>query len=1016
MKENQDYLTGPRIHFAGRFIADPSTINNNDYSDCFKLAATLSVEEFKKQVTDAKAEKTLPNGQKIEINVAGWNPYGTGRWSFENSVITNACDQEGNITDRDEVVGYKIVPGNSRTEGKIVDLDPDQQMASQIWGFKVRLVNSMQQTVFSGNYKTTSFQDIWKKVATDKRGNPYYGSFYHSILEEVEWKVSADAISSKVLKELYGMSKLSIRFSVDGYVSDSAAQDFTSGRVVGTIGAYSDTLPYSFSLGRALMVKGDSGKNFNRCYARLFNKRLMLDLANSFQTTSPGGALADVGALYVALIHNQEMVVLSDKIPYSTDGWYEKTAGIFTISLSEEQIQLLSSSVLTIVDENRKIVISEYYQGALAGYSIKAEKFVYRLNMNDRESVKLFVTRFGQPVENADIHVALSQGNPTAEGLILGGLENGMVKTNKDGAACFDLIGGDPKHPREFIDGQIYQVTYTLIDGMSKIPADYRNQSDVINVLVWDKYEIPEVPTWVANVEPIFRQYANLYPIMQRMFNLASYESVTTNLDSLKVAFSADTLEEDPHYMPVTRDLSRNKRAMIRKWLDNPVYNIVSNTHESAITTIEQLRIVLQDAISLELSTIPPYLCALYSIKPGYNQEVAAILRSIVMEEMLHVALVCNILNAVGGTPKLNDPDYIPNYPGELPHGINGGLNITLGPLSKQRIKEIFMRIEAPEEIATIKDPSGVDLDASTSNESRFTIGEFYTGIKIALRRLCETYGEDKVFSGDRSRQLTDWQGTRDNIVVENFKTALLAIDKIITQGEGVSKANPAAEAETLAHYYRFWEVLHGKAIRARYKPDGTCAYEFTTEEIHFDEAGIYPMAVQTGPIVLDGHPKEKNLSNRFNEMYARLLNSLHSVFNGYPKEINSAIGIMRNLQLIAQDLMKMPVPGDADRVMGPSFECHPYLEKKRSIELPILTVLPSVMAAESKVVLPAASVRSLFQAPGISLFSAQHKNGPKAESRVPVDKIAKTELASATPNSEVSAIEKDPLVGHKFK
>ena len=58
-----------------------------------------------------------------------------------------------------------------------------------------------------------------------------------------------------------------------------------------------------------------------------------------------------------------------------------------------------------------------------------------------------------------------------------------------------------------------------------------------------------------------------------------------------------------------------------------------------AITTVESLRRHLQWAIELEHATLPPYLCALYSIKDGHNEEAAAVVHSVFMEEMLHLTL-----------------------------------------------------------------------------------------------------------------------------------------------------------------------------------------------------------------------------------------------------------------------------------------------------------------------------------------------------------------------------------------
>src|SRR6266550_2587762 len=87
------------------------------------------------------------------------------------------------------------------------------------------------------------------------------------------------------------------------------------------------------------------------------------------------------------------------------------------------------------------------------------------------------------------------------------------------------------------------------------------------------------------------------------------------------------------------------------------------------ITSLASLREHLQWAIELEHATIPPYLCALYSIKPGRNLEAVEVISSVVVEEMLHLTLAANFLNAVGGRPRLAIPKMMPGYPRPLPHG-----------------------------------------------------------------------------------------------------------------------------------------------------------------------------------------------------------------------------------------------------------------------------------------------------------------------------------------------------------
>ena len=80
-------------------------------------------------------------------------------------------------------------------------------------------------------------------------------------------------------------------------------------------------------------------------------------------------------------------------------------------------------------------------------------------------------------------------------------------------------------------------------------------------------YIAPTEPTWY-DLQPIFQQYANLYPVMDRLVNLASYEDIAANARLLAFAFGLPP--HDPNHMPVTRDLSQGKRAAILRWLARP--------------------------------------------------------------------------------------------------------------------------------------------------------------------------------------------------------------------------------------------------------------------------------------------------------------------------------------------------------------------------------------------------------------------------------------------------------------
>lgn len=146
-----------------------------------------------------------------------------------------------------------------------------------------------------------------------------------------------------------------------------------------------------------------------------------------------------------------------------------------------------------------------------------------------------------------------------------------------------------------------------------------------------------------------------------------------------------------PNYMPVTRDLSKDKLNMILKWLDHPCPG-----EEEEDFTIEKLRHNLQTALEVEHSTIPTYLTALATIKDNYNTEVQAIFRQILIQEMLHLALAANLLNAVGGKPVLFSENFIPLYPTRLPGGLMPTLEVPIEKCSIALIADIFMAIEQP--------------------------------------------------------------------------------------------------------------------------------------------------------------------------------------------------------------------------------------------------------------------------------------------------------------------------------
>lgn len=335
------------------------------------------------------------------------------------------------------------------------------------------------------------------------------------------------------------------------------------------------------------------------------------------------------------------------------------------------------------------------------------------------------------------------------------------------------------------------------------------------------------------------------------------------------------------------------------------------------LTTLDDLREHLQWAIELEHSTLPPYLCALYSIQPGTNRPAVDVITSVFIEEMLHMTLAANLLNAVGGKPVLDHAAFIPRYPTFLPHSANA-FEVSLEPFSPAAI-ETFMKIERPEESGAPSEDEGYD-----------TIGQFYQAIEEGLKRLCAELGDAQVFTGDPARQILPetfrYSGSGRVIPVYDLASALAAVDEIEEQGEGLKHAEVwdgdrdmfHPEREEVAHYFRFMEIARGRSFRRGDTPESGPS----GDSFDVDWSAVYPMRRNPRTQDFRGGSAIVAAMGEFNLAYSDLLRDLHRAFNGERDRLGRTIPAMTQLKTMAQKLMQMPA-GDGTNA-GPSFEYMP--------------------------------------------------------------------------------------------
>lgn len=387
----------------------------------------------------------------------------------------------------------------------------------------------------------------------------------------------------------------------------------------------------------------------------------------------------------------------------------------------------------------------------------------------------------------------------------------------------------------------------------------------------------------------------------------------------------------------------------------------------------ETLQQALQVAIALEFSTIPPYLTALYSLKDK-TSEAYRVIRSVALEEMLHINLACNLLNAIADEtdiktrPKFhgeidisklvpnNTPDEdtkIPlpiAYPDTLLRPIFNGPRVQLMAASTDLMSQTFMAIEQPEPETNKEIGLGQEFD---------TIGQFYAAIEqlfIQLAGLDTTHNQ--LFTGKQDWQRNDFyfgsgggkpinildagDAGDDEIKEQRLENAKLAIRQIMVQGEGanppVINYTPQQEYGTYNHYGLRSDGTYGPILGTPYELSHYFKFKAIAEGI-IPLPSVYPML--PNPSYKTFQTKDaKCLVILFNLSYTILVLSLQRIFRNDKKlYFGVVVDLMQNLfPLLATQLMQTPAVEGADAILGPtagpSFEFPPFLYLHSSSEL----------------------------------------------------------------------------------
>lgn len=360
------------------------------------------------------------------------------------------------------------------------------------------------------------------------------------------------------------------------------------------------------------------------------------------------------------------------------------------------------------------------------------------------------------------------------------------------------------------------------------------------------------------------------------------------------------------------------------------------------VKDLEWIKRSLQSAVELEFSTLPLYLSAMFSLEVQ-NYSAYNIIRSVAMEEMVHMSIAANMLAALGGSPAIKNIKI--NYPTKgLPGGCEPDLNIGLANFSKNQLKN-FMRIEVPE-----------CLVAELALPAKYpTIGVFYKSIKSAIRKNEEAVRE-AVKKGGPANQVGDNIGFTKFLYEpgkDPIKMFCNGIHEILEQGEGADSkdllTSPDFETEE-SHYAKFAELYYGAMYK---KPKGIKKVTKDNEAKFFRGTPIsWPKVINTLCVPVDGYakilaldPNAKEVSkslDAFDAAFSEMLSLLDTVWNGPAatswKTLGAAVHKMVDFRVLSCfNIMRYRIPDDIIQKLPAIYpDEYPFISQYTDLSKPV--------------------------------------------------------------------------------
>jgi hypothetical protein len=338
----------------------------------------------------------------------------------------------------------------------------------------------------------------------------------------------------------------------------------------------------------------------------------------------------------------------------------------------------------------------------------------------------------------------------------------------------------------------------------------------------------------------------------------------------------------------------------------------------------EALVWTLGKAAALEQLVMCQYLYAAFSMKDrddeGLTPEQLEATRRwrreimhIAEQEMLHLALVQNLLTAVGAGSALERPNFpLP------PHAYPAGIRMELLPFNEQSLRH-FIYLERPEgfdmadqdALAAVEKAAPLPLATADEIGPRLqdfaTIGELYRAIEIGFDHLAEKMGESRLFLGPPGAQATSRHFWFPELTpVTDLASAHAAIDTIVEQGEG------ARGEWRNAHFGRLVAVLDEFLEVREQDPGFEPSRPVLPACVREREDGL--------PVSLIAEPFTSRSVDLLNAVYEVILQLLARYF-AHTDETDDQLGVLAEVAVALMKNIVKPLGGLVTRLpIGPEY------------------------------------------------------------------------------------------------